>query len=380
MMRRESARIGPSDETLIAEIQRGNSDAYDRLATRYQRKLRRFIQGLVIDKGLANDILEEVLLRAYRTINEVHRGVNPSTWLYSIARRVAAQRIGTQDPRAARFQSYAEPSDVSAATAASRLRYALERALAELDVDERSAFVLSEMHGLERSEVADVLETSTWQAYRRLASATSKLRRKLAALDPALHVSRSELREQAAAIAQRTGDAEPDIVARVLAALGLSAPPRTPLRSQATLDERDAADTIEFSTRVVFEARRSAYPGSSPPWQPVSSRFANRRLPDADERKQSRAGYGRYVVEIEVEEDVYYEVVEENLLDLLVEDAGYAKQRREGYGYLRVGSRWHRRTGRRICRRLSRPVPHHWFCLESWRALLENHSRIGQEY
>ncbi len=74
--------------------------------------------------------------------------------------------------------------------------------------------------------------------------------------------------------------------------------------------------------RVVLQARHSSYPGPTPPWRPMHSRFAGRRVPEAEDRKPSRAGFGRLIVESDSEEELYFEIVEEDILDLPSESTG----------------------------------------------------------
>jgi DNA-directed RNA polymerase specialized sigma24 family protein len=110
---------------------------------------------------------------------------------------------------------------------------------------------------------------------------------------------------------------EPEISARTAAEFELSQ-----VRGVEIAEDEAPSVAVDSPVRVVLLARHSAYQGTSPPWRSMHSRFSGRRMPDAGERKHFRAGFGRWLLESDSEEELYYETIEEDILDLPPEVTG----------------------------------------------------------
>ncbi len=64
-----SNRIGPKDSELIRQYRSGHDEAFDVLVERYQNKLFTTIFLIVKDRGLAEDILQDVFTKVIKTLN-----------------------------------------------------------------------------------------------------------------------------------------------------------------------------------------------------------------------------------------------------------------------------------------------------------------------
>ena len=69
----------------IEACQRGEREAFDRLVERYQRDVYRLCYRYVNNHEDANDMAQEVFLKAYRAIGRFRGDSAFSTWLYRIA-------------------------------------------------------------------------------------------------------------------------------------------------------------------------------------------------------------------------------------------------------------------------------------------------------
>jgi len=78
---------GPREEDreAIQACQRGEREAFDRLVERYQRDVYRLCFRYVNNHHDANDMAQEVFLKAYRAIGKFRGDSAFSTWLYRIA-------------------------------------------------------------------------------------------------------------------------------------------------------------------------------------------------------------------------------------------------------------------------------------------------------
>ncbi|MHA7131934.1 RNA polymerase sigma factor [Algoriphagus namhaensis] len=64
-----SNRIGPKDSELIRQYRSGHDEAFDLLVDRYQNKLFTTIFLIVKDRGLAEDILQDVFTKVIKTFH-----------------------------------------------------------------------------------------------------------------------------------------------------------------------------------------------------------------------------------------------------------------------------------------------------------------------
>jgi RNA polymerase sigma-70 factor (ECF subfamily) len=84
------------DEALLREVARNNQLAMRTLYTRHRVRLYRFIVRLVRDPALAEDVLSETFLAAWRQAGRFQGRSTVSTWLFGIARHKALTAL---DPR-----------------------------------------------------------------------------------------------------------------------------------------------------------------------------------------------------------------------------------------------------------------------------------------
>ena len=77
-----------TDETLMAAFKQGDASAFSELVTRHEKPLWNFLRRYVRDPAVAEDLMQESLLRVLRGAGEWHPTAKFSTWLYTIARNL----------------------------------------------------------------------------------------------------------------------------------------------------------------------------------------------------------------------------------------------------------------------------------------------------
>ncbi len=95
-----------SDEQLAHLAQNGCLRSFDELAHRYQGRLVNFLRMWTSDHATAEDLTQETLLQAFRALGTFDLSRRFSTWLFVIARRLAARAaksgrlslLANQDP------------------------------------------------------------------------------------------------------------------------------------------------------------------------------------------------------------------------------------------------------------------------------------------
>lgn len=75
-----------SDDGLVAAAQAGNRAAIERLLERYQERVFGFGLRMCGDSEDAEDVHQDTLLAAARTVGKFRGESSVSTWLYTIAR------------------------------------------------------------------------------------------------------------------------------------------------------------------------------------------------------------------------------------------------------------------------------------------------------
>ena len=82
-----------SDEELIARFQNGDEQAYVELVNRYRDRLMTFVYRFVNDGVIAEDIVQDTLVKLY-THKDYYRNIAKfSTWIYTIAGNLAKTEL-----------------------------------------------------------------------------------------------------------------------------------------------------------------------------------------------------------------------------------------------------------------------------------------------
>ena len=108
----------------------------------------------LVSREQADDVTQEVYLRAWRAMPSFRGDSSSRTWLLSIARRTCADAV-RELRRRRRLVGRLEVNEVAADP--TRV-VAVEALLAGLDPDRRTAFVLTQVLGLSYAEAAEICD------------------------------------------------------------------------------------------------------------------------------------------------------------------------------------------------------------------------------
>ena len=132
------------------------------------------------DTQLASEAVDEAMARAYQRWNRVQALDNPGGWVYRVglnwSRSILRRRLR---PAPVWFTSTDAVIDHGA------LDPAIDRALAELSIEQRSVVVCRLLIGLSEAQTATALGLRLGTVKSRLARATARLQSLLSPLDPA---------------------------------------------------------------------------------------------------------------------------------------------------------------------------------------------------
>ena len=178
-----SARPGNEREReLIVKISRGDRDAFRELYLHYHRRLAKFLTRMTHRYEDAEEIINDTLWTVWQRAGDFRDASQVSTWIMGIAYRRALntiRRAATHDRVMAREIVDAEPEASDLSESIER-RVLLDRALAQLPIEQR--LVLEFTYYMDHSceEVAEIMECPVNTVKTRMFNARRKLRAILA--------------------------------------------------------------------------------------------------------------------------------------------------------------------------------------------------------
>jgi RNA polymerase sigma-70 factor (ECF subfamily) len=181
-----------TDEELVARSIGGDAESFNQLVVRWERPIFALAYRTIGREEDARDVCQETFLRAFRALPRFRGQAKFSSWLYQIAlnlcrdwirreRRIALVQP-PEDTDLMDLAVAAEPSESIEDLVARRdLARVVERAMARLPEEQRTAIVLKEYHGLTFQEIADLVGCPLSTVKTRLYHGLSVLRRELGA-------------------------------------------------------------------------------------------------------------------------------------------------------------------------------------------------------
>lgn len=147
--------------------------------TDLRRRLVAFVRRRIDDEALAEDVVQEVLLRGHRALGELQRPERLHAWLFQATRNALIDRFRTARPTEPLPPDFDLPKPPSA-TEPSELSRCMAPLVRQLPAPYREALELAELQELPQREVAARLGLS-------LSGAKSRMQRGRRLLADALH-------------------------------------------------------------------------------------------------------------------------------------------------------------------------------------------------
>jgi RNA polymerase sigma-70 factor (ECF subfamily) len=168
---------------LVVRAQRGDHEAFEALAGASIDRLYAIARRVLRDPDLAEDAVQECLVRAWRDLRALRDPGRFDAWLYRLLLNACRdeQRRTRRRPVTVGIAAV-EVGQADRALAGVEGRDELERGFARLSVDQRMALVLHHYGGLRSSEIASVLGIPEGTALSRIHYAIKAMR---VALEPA---------------------------------------------------------------------------------------------------------------------------------------------------------------------------------------------------
>lgn len=175
---RDELRAGQSvHQSLVERAQRGDREAYERLARESADRMYAIAYQITRDADLADDAVQRALMAMWRDLPSLRDVTRFEGWSYRLVTRASLQELRAR--RRLRHvvlpieDAPAAPGDPALQLA---LRDQLQRALDSLSPDHRAVIVLRHMVGLPIDSIAEVLGVPVGTVASRLHHATRLLR------------------------------------------------------------------------------------------------------------------------------------------------------------------------------------------------------------
>jgi len=173
-------RMNETEKELIDMVLSGRTEAFEPLVAPHQGPLLALASRLTRNREEALEIVQEALLRAFRSLGRFDVARSFRNWLFQIAANEARDRYRKRSRERAAFRDVADRAHPSASPEAGHdrreIRAGIRRSLDALSPREREVFVLRDLEELDIRETSRVLGISSLSVRVHLSSARRKLR------------------------------------------------------------------------------------------------------------------------------------------------------------------------------------------------------------
>jgi RNA polymerase sigma-70 factor, ECF subfamily len=152
------------------------ADGISRLLEALRPDLLRFAHWLARDRAIAEDIVQESLLRAWRSRENLEEATSARAWLLTIVRREHARLYERKRLELVCLDDEIENHPDALATADDSELHALRAAILRLPMEYREPLIMQVLGGFSTDEIARELSLSPTAVLTRLFRARNKLR------------------------------------------------------------------------------------------------------------------------------------------------------------------------------------------------------------
>ena len=188
-----------TDAELVAEALGGAEEAFREIVVRFERPVYSLIVRMVQDPGTAEDLAQEVFIKAFRRLDTYDPVRKLSSWLFKIAHNTAIDHLRRHAPETVPLEggkdrdeehrgglaavlSDESTEDPSAAAERKDMARSLERAISRLRPEYREVVVLFYIEGASYQEICDALDLPLGTVKTNLHRARKELAAEMSAL------------------------------------------------------------------------------------------------------------------------------------------------------------------------------------------------------
>lgn len=174
----------PDDLSLVREFQKGSERAFNELVLRHRQAIYMTAVGIIGSHDDAEDITQEVFLKAYGSLAGFRGDSAVYTWLYRIAVNLSLNHLRRRKVRSffglEQIQNVLPDSKTADADLErTELSAKLKAAILMLPPKQRAVFILRHFRNLQHKEIASIMERDEGTIKANYFQAVSKLRKAL---------------------------------------------------------------------------------------------------------------------------------------------------------------------------------------------------------
>lgn len=183
--------IGADEElsreaAVVARVRSGDESQYAVLVNAYQRRIFHFIRGMVRNNEDAEDLTQEVFVRAFFNIRSLKNDSSFKSWLFRIAYNLTLDFVRKKRPKVVDTEdsvreSYVDMSNPKTELSRDHIKSHVKRCLDMLNEQQRNILVLCDLEGLSYQEISDALGIPFGTVQSRIFYARQKLKERLLA-------------------------------------------------------------------------------------------------------------------------------------------------------------------------------------------------------
>jgi RNA polymerase sigma-70 factor, ECF subfamily len=154
----------------------GRQQRYEALVNSFYQDVYRYAYWLTRNPTVAEDLVQETFLRAWRSFDSLQSADAAKAWLFTILRRENARMYERYRPELVDIDDVSLPEDDNNEPDQRRKLSELHQAIMALEKDYRDPLMLQVVGGFSGKEIADILDLNNNTVMTRLFRARSKLR------------------------------------------------------------------------------------------------------------------------------------------------------------------------------------------------------------
>lgn len=176
------SNIEISDEDLVKLVQDSGGNGFEEILERYQEKIFTYVNRLLKDGDMADDVAQNTFISAYENINSFDTNKKFSSWIYRIAHNKAINEIRSRKKTQALDENIEALSKEDAKNIQEKIdrytaRKILEINLKTLPIKYQEPIILKYFEEKSYEEISDILKIPTSTAGVRLRRGLNRLRK-----------------------------------------------------------------------------------------------------------------------------------------------------------------------------------------------------------
>lgn len=145
------------DDDSIDGLHAGGPSGFDKMVERYHRDVCRLVYRMTQNRADAEDITQEVFLKAFRSFHTLDRASSLKAWLFKIAYNRCIDHWRSDRPRDVMPSPPAEYHGPMASLEQKELQACLQAAIARLHDKQRATLIFRIFHQLSFGEIAEIM-------------------------------------------------------------------------------------------------------------------------------------------------------------------------------------------------------------------------------